>query len=316
MDQLLALRVFIRIADTGGFSKAADLMNIPRPTVTKLIQDLESHVGTKLLRRTTRRVQVTEEGSAYYERARHIVADVDDMDLLASSARAQLRGRLRVDVGSVVANRILLPALPGFRERYPCLRLELGVSDRPIDLIGDGVDCAIRGGDLPDNSMVARRLASLPWVTCASVDYLDRRGEPGHPDELIAVTGKAVRHDLVGYFSSLTGRAFALEFHQAATSILVKPENGVLCNESTAHVNALACGMGVGQTFRFAAAPGLADGSLREVLPDWSRPAQTFSLVYPGGRELNARIRAFSDWAAELFAPLDERTGVMAASAS
>src|SRR4051812_14468049 len=118
------MRVFVRITETGGFSRAADLMNIPRPTVTKLVQDLESHLGTKLLRRTTRRVQVTDEGSAYYERALRVISEVDDMDLLAAGSRAELRGRLRVDVGSIVANRILLPALPAFRARYPGLRLE------------------------------------------------------------------------------------------------------------------------------------------------------------------------------------------------
>ena len=301
MDQMLALRVFVRIAETGGFSRAADLMNIPRPTVTKLVQDLERHVGTRLLRRTTRQVQVTAEGAAYYERARRVVAEVEDMDLTASASQAHLRGRLRIDVGSVVASRILLPALPQFRQRFPGLRLELGVSDRPIDLIGDGVDCAIRGAALPDNGMVARRLASLGWVTCASGGYLAQRGRPVHPHELNP------GHDLVGYFSSLSGRAFALEFQQGDTSLQVKPEEGVLCNESTAHLHALVCGLGVGQTFRFAAAPHLADGSLQEVLADWSRPAQVFSLVYPGGRGLNARIRAFSDWVAELFAPLDGR---------
>lgn len=307
MDQLQALRVFVRIAETGGFSRAADTMNIPRPTVTKLVQDLELHLGTKLLRRTTRRVQVTAEGSAYYERAKRVVAEVDDMDLLVSGSRAQLRGTLRIDVGSVIANLILLPALPQFRARYPGLRLELGVSDRPIDLIGDGVDCAIRGGELPDNSMVARRLASLGWVTCASTEYLQRRGEPQHPDQLNPAGDGAARHDLVGYFSSLTGRAFALEFHRAGSSVSVKPDEGVSCNESTAHVNALVCSLGIGQTFRFAAQPHLDSGTLCEVLSGWTRPAQTFSLVYPGGRELSAKIRAFSDWVAELFAPFDDR---------
>ncbi|WPB57462.1 LysR substrate-binding domain-containing protein [Xylophilus sp. GOD-11R] len=305
MDQLLALRVFVRIAETGGFSKAADQLNIPRPTVTKLVQDLEQHLGTRLLRRTTRRVQVTAEGSAYYERARRVVAEVEEMDQQAGGSRTQLSGRLRVDVGSVVANRILLPALARFRERHPGLRLELGVSDRPIDLVGDGVDCAIRGGELPDNRMVARRLASLGWVTCASADYLHRHGEPRHPDELAARADGPGGHALVGYFSSLSGRAFPLEFQRGGESILVPPDAGVLCNESTAHVQALACGLGLGQTFRFAAERHLADGSLRELLADWSRPAQTFSLVYPGGRDLSAKIRAFSDWAAELFAPLD-----------
>src|ERR1700761_5800682 len=186
MDQLLALRVFVRIAETGAFARAADTLAIPRPTVTKLVQDLEAHLGTKLLQRTTRRVSVTPEGAAYYERASRLLLDVDDMDAQASSARMQLRGRLRVDVGSSIANVILIPALANFRARYPDIELELGVSDRPVDLIGDGVDCVIRSGTLADTSLVARRIADLEWVTCASPVYLRARGIPRHPRELAA----------------------------------------------------------------------------------------------------------------------------------
>ena len=232
MDQLLALKVFVRIAETGAFSRAADSMNIPRPTVTKLVQDLEQHLGVRLLQRTTRQVSVTADGSAYYERAKRLIAELEDMDQLASGARTQLRGRLRVDVGSVLANRILIPALPQFRQQYPELQLELGVSDRPIDLIGDGVDCVIRGGDLPDSTLVARHLADLDWVTCASKDYLAAHGQPQHPEDLAAqnpVIG-VPGHTLAGYFSSLTGRAFALEFHRDGERVLVKADEATSVN--------------------------------------------------------------------------------------
>lgn len=301
MDQLLALKVFVRIAETGGFSRAADSMNIPRPTVTKLVQDLEQHLCARLLQRTTRRVSVTADGSAYYERAKRLIADLEDMDQLVSGACAQLRGRLRVDVGSVLANHILIPALPQFRRRYPELQLELGVSDRPADLISDGVDCVIRGGDLPDSTLVARRLADLEWVTCASKDYLATHGQPQHPDDLVVRQPGMPAHTIAGYFSSLTGRAFALEFHRDDERVLVKADEAMSVNESTAHLNVLVHGLGVGQTFRFAAAPYLADGSLQEILTDWSRPAYTIRLVYPNNRQLSAKIRAFADWAVEIF---------------
>src|ERR1700733_3104691 len=155
MDHLLALRVFVRIAETGAFARAADTLSIPRPTVTKLVQDLERHLGTKLLQRTTRRVSVTPEGAAYYERAARLLVEVDEMDAQASSARVQLRGRLRVDVGSSIGTGILIPALPSFRGSYPDIALDLGVSDRHVDLVGDGVDCVIRSGALADTSLVA-----------------------------------------------------------------------------------------------------------------------------------------------------------------
>lgn len=308
MDQLLALKVFVRIAENGGFSRAADSMNIPRPSVTKLVQDLEQHLGARLLQRTTRRVSMTADGVAYYERAKRLIAELEDMDQLARGASAQLRGRLRVDVGSVLANRILIPALAQFRARYPDLQLELGVSDRPADMISDGVDCVVRGGDLPDSTLVARRLADLAWVTCASKDYLAAHGEPRHPDELLALhpaSGRPV-HTLAGYFSSLSGRAFPLEFHRAGERLLVKAGEATSVNESTAHLNVLVHGLGIGQTFRFAAAPCLSNGTLKEVLTDWSRPAHTIRLVYPSSRQLSAKIRAFSDWAADLFKRYDD----------
>ncbi len=313
MDQLLALRVFARIAETGAFSKAADSMNIPRPTVTKLVQDLERHLGAKLLQRTTRQVSVTPEGAAYYERATRLIAELDDMDESATRARAQPRGRIRVDVGSVLANMILIPALPGFRARHPELHVDLGVSDRPLDLIGEGVDCVIRGGELADTSMVARRIADLDWVTCASPVYLGARGTPRHPLELAASEpGSEDRtrvpgHAIAGYFSSLTGRAFPLEFRKGEEHLLVQGQPVVAVNESTAHLSALLAGAGIGQTFKFAVAPHLAAGHLRTVLDEWTRPRHPLHLVYPSSRHLSAKTRVFADWVAEVFAPFDDR---------
>ena len=313
MDQLLALRVFVRIAESGGFSKAADAMNIPRPTVTKLVQDLERHLGTKLLQRTTRRVNVTPEGAAYYERATRLIGDLDEMDESAARARAQPRGRIRVDIGSVLANMILIPALPSFRARYPELHVDIGVSDRPIDLIGEGVDCVIRGGELADTSLVARRIADLDWVTCASPLYLGARGVPKHPSELVprepGSTNKTrvPRHAIVGYFSSLTGRAFPLEFRKGDEQVLVQGQAVVAVNESTAHLSALLTGVGLGQAFKFMVVPHLEGGRLRTVLDDWTRPRHPLHVVYPSNRHLSAKVRLFVDWVAEVFAPFDDR---------
>jgi len=312
MDQLLALRVFVRIAESGGFAKAADVMNVPRATVTKLVQDLERHLGTRLLQRTTRRVSVTPEGAVYYERARRLIAELEDMDETAARSRAQAKGRIRVDVGSVLANMILIPALPAFRARHPELHVDLGVSDRPIDLIGEGVDCVIRGGELADTSMVARRIATLAWVTCASPLYLKARGVPKHPSELMASAphpdagGRVPGHAVAGYFSSLTGKAFPLEFHRAEEHLQVTGQAVVAVNESTAHLSALLSGVGVGQTFRFAASPHLASGQLRAVLEDWTRPGHPLHIVYPASRHLSAKLRLFVDWVAEVFAPFDD----------
>jgi DNA-binding transcriptional LysR family regulator len=287
--------------------------------VTKLVQDLERHLGTKLLHRTTRRVSVTAEGAAYYERATRLIGDLDEMDESAARARAQPRGRIRVDIGSVLANMILIPALPSFRARHPELHIDLGVSDRPIDLIGEGVDCVIRGGELADTSLVARRIADLDWVTCASPLYLGARGVPRHPSELIPREPQDARsqapkgrnripgHAIVGYFSSLTGKAFPLEFRKGADQMLVHGQVVVGVNESTAHLSALLSGVGLGQAFKFMVAPHLESGRLRTVLADWNRPRQPLHVVYPSNRHLSAKTRLFVDWVAQVFAPYDDR---------
>jgi DNA-binding transcriptional LysR family regulator len=308
MDHLLALRVFVRIAESGSFSKASDSLGVPRPTATKLVQELEAHLGAKLLQRTTRRVSVTPEGTAYYERAARLVSELDDMDADAQSARSQPRGRLRVDIGSSLANLILLPALPAFRARYPEIQLDLGVSDRPVDLIGEGVDCVVRGGALADTSLVARRIANLDYVTCASPLYLQARGVPRHPSELQPPADPRVPgHVIAGYFSSLTSRPFPLRFERGDESIEIGGQTSVAVNESTAHLTALLCGIGLGQTFRFMAAPHLKSGALQAVLPDWTRPRHPLHLVYPSQRHLNAKLRVFADWIVEVFAPFDDR---------
>ena len=299
MNQLLAMRVFIRIAEAGTFVKAANSLNIPKPTVTKLIQTLETHLGVKLLRRTTRRVTVTPEGALYHEHATRLMSELEEMDQLVAGVRAQPKGLLRVDIGSSLANIVLIPLLPDFRERYPDIQLHVGVSDREVDLISDGVDCVIRGGVLADSSLVARRIADLNYVTCASASYLKAHGTPSHPKDL------EQGHHLVGYFSSLTSKPFPLFFEKGQEEVVIATETAFSVNESTAHVTALLQGHGVGQTFAFMAQPHIRRGSLVSLFDTWRRPSQPIQLVYPGNRHLSAKLRVFVDWAVEAFAAFD-----------
>lgn len=295
------MRVFVRIAEAGTFAKAADALDIPRPTATKLVQGLERHLCAKLLQRTTRRMSVTAEGAAYYERAVQLIGDLNDMDALVARTRAQPRGRLRVDIGSSLANLILIPAQPSFRELYPDIQVSLGVSDRPVDLIGEGVDCVIRGGVLADTSLVARRIAELDYVTCASPAYLARYGTPRHPQDL------KQKHDVVSYFSSLTERPFPLLFERDGETLEITGHAIAAVNESTAHLTSLLAGLGIGQTFGFMARPHIANGTLLPMLEDWHRPRHPLHVLYPPNRHLNAKLRVFVDWVANLFATYDER---------
>lgn len=298
MDQLQAIRVFIRIAEAGNFNKAANSLNLPASTVSKLIQTLEFHLGTKLLQRTTRRVSVTPEGAAYYERALRVVAELEDMDASLATARAKPKGRLRVDIGSSLANLVLIPSLPTFRERYPDIHLDLGVSDRPADLIEEGVDCVIRGGELADSTLVARRIALLEYLTCAAPSYVKRHGQPRHPRDI------EEKHLVTSYFSALTGRPFPLYFRKGEERLEVRGKSGVSISESTAHLTGLIAGLGLGQTFEFMARPHIERGALLSLLRGWNRPPHPLHVVYPPNRHLNAKLRVFVDWAVELFEPI------------
>jgi DNA-binding transcriptional LysR family regulator len=298
MDQITAMRVFARVVEAGTFTRAADSLQIPKPTVTKMVQQLETRLRVKLLQRTTRRVTVTPEGAAYYERTARVLAELEDIESDLTNAQADPRGRLRVDVGSSLANMVLIPQLPAFHARYPEIELEIGVSDRPVNLIGDAVDCVIRAGELTDQSLVARRIATLPFVTCATPAYLERHGVPKTPSDLGDGT-----HRVVGYFSSMSNRPIPLRYGRADERMEIHGHTVVGVNESTAHLSAVLTGMGVAQTFDVMAAPYLSSGALVEVLKDWAPEPYPLHVVYPTNRHLSAKLRVFVDWAVELFAP-------------
>jgi DNA-binding transcriptional LysR family regulator len=296
MDQIQTMRVFARVVEAGTFTKAAESLDLPKGTVTKLVQHLEARLKVRLLNRTTRRVTVTPDGAAYYERTTRLLNDLDDIEASMTNAQANPSGRLRVDVGASIARLIVIPALPRFYERYPDIQLDLGVSDRPVDLISDNVDCVLRGGDLIEQSLVARRIANLRLITVASPDYLKRHGIPQHPNDL------EKGHTTVGFFSARTGRFHPEVFNKDDEVVELVGTYKVSVNCSNAHTEALVAGLGISQAAQFTVTPYLATGQLVQVLADWSRPSVPLHVVYPPNRHLSAKTRAFVDWAAELFA--------------
>jgi len=293
MDQLVAIRAFARVVETGSFTRAADSLDMPNATLSKLVRELEAHLGVRLLQRTTRRVSVTAEGQAYYERAGRVLRDLEDVDASFSAARGTPRGLLRVDVGGSTARDVLVPALPDFLARYPDIRIELGVSDRAVNLVGENVDCVIRGGPLDDSSLVARHLGNAAMVTCASPGYLKAFGVPAYPEEL------ANGHRLVSYLLSSSGRAVPFRFRGADGPIEIKAAHRVGINESNAHLAAALAGLGLVQTFRYAAGAALRSGALVEVLAEWRPAPYPFHVVYPDNRHVTHRLRVFIDWLAQ-----------------
>lgn len=201
MDRFDAMQAFVRVVETGSFTKAAETLRISKTSVTQQVQQLEARLRVRLLNRTTRRVNVTADGAAFYERALRLLADLDDAETSLSAAAALPRGRLRVDVSSPLARMILIPALPAFHARYPDIQLDMGVSDRRVDLIGENVDCVVRGGELTDQSLIARRVGDLSLGVYAAPSYLARAGVPGHPSEL-----ENSHHRVVGFLWGRTGK--------------------------------------------------------------------------------------------------------------
>lgn len=294
MDRFIAMRVFTRIVELGGFGKAADSLHMPRASVTTLIKQLEAHLGVQLLQRTTRQVSPTLDGAAYYERCVRLLADLEETESLFSEARRNPQGKLRVDMPGSLGRLVIVPALPSFCRRYPRLELELSTNDRPVDLIREGVDCVLRGGDVLDDSLVARPLARLTQVTCASRAYLDEHGTPQDPDDLQG-------HCAVNYLSAVTGRPFALEFMDGATLITRALPGQLAVNGADGYVAACEAGLGLIQAPYYHVAAQIARGDLCEVLARWRPPPLPLTALYPPHRQLSRRVRVFVDWLAELF---------------
>ncbi|QTL03772.1 LysR family transcriptional regulator [Aquabacter sp. L1I39] len=299
MDQLAAMRAFVRVVEAGTFTRAADLLSIPKPTLTKQVQALEAHLRTKLLNRTTRRVTVTPDGAAYYERALALLNDLDELDGSMTLSQAAPRGRLRVDISASLALLVLVPALPDFFARYPDIQLDLGVTDRAVDLVGENVDCVIRGGDLTDPSLVARRIGEIHRITCAAPSYLKRYGIPNHPRDL------ETDFPTVRYFNARTGRLLELEFEREGQTLEPDGRYMIAVNDGNAYLAAGLAGLGIIQLPTFMAQSHIGAGTLVPVLTAWTTESFPVFTVFPPNRHLSARLRVFVDWVAELFAGHD-----------
>lgn len=290
MNQLVAIRAFARVVEAGSFTRAAEGLEMPTATLSKVVRELETHLGVRLLERTTRRVAVTAEGVVYYEKAGRILRDLEDVDASFGASGGSPRGLLRVDVGNAIARDVLVPALPTFLARHPDIRIELGVSDKAVNLISENVDCAIRGGPLDDGSLVARHLGDADIVTCASPAYLETFGRPTHPDDLRG------DYPLVSYLSPTHGRAFPFRFQHEVERLELNTQHRVGINESNACLAAGLAGLGIVQAFAFAARTSLRSGALVEVLRDWRPAPYPFHVVYPNNRNVSHRLRLFIDW--------------------
>ena len=306
MDRFDTLQAFARVVEAGSFTKAAQTLHLSKTTVTQLVQQLEARLRVKLLHRTTRRVTVTPEGAAYYERVVRVLADLAEADAGLAGLTAAPRGRLRVDVPSPFARLILMPALPKFHARYPEIQIDMGVSDRIVDVIGDNVDCVLRGGEVTVPSLIARRVGELQLGVYAAPDYLQRAGTPTHPAELNDAATAPTQHRIVGFLRAGSGRVATMPMRRgrgaAEESVEVRGRYVVAADDGNAYLAAGLAGMGMLWLPRYMAEPHAARGELLPLFDDWQIDPMPMYLAYPPTRHVGAKLRVFMDWVEELMA--------------
>ena len=293
MDKFQAMQVFVSIVEQGSFSRAAEHLQMPRASVTLSIKQLETHLGTRLLQRTTRHVSTTADGDAYYQRCLRLLADLEETESAFSHSLINPRGKLRLNLQGSMGKSFVIPALPEFSARYPLLELEIGMGDRLVDLVREGIDCVLRGGELRDSSMIARRVASMLQITCASTSYLERYGVPQSLADL-------KQHLAVNYFTSQTGRNMDFEFMVDGKLQLLPMKSLIAVNDADAYATSAAAGYGLIQLPHFHVAAQLAAGTMHEVLADMRPPPMPLSLLYPHHRQLSPRVRVFVEWLSTL----------------
>ncbi len=297
MDRFDAMQAFARVVETGSFTKAAETLHMSKTSVTQLVQQLEARLRVKLLNRTTRKVNVTADGAAYYERVLRLLADIDDAETSLSSASSLPRGRLRVDVPSPFASMILVPALPAFHAKYPDIQLHLGVSDRVVDLIDENVDCVVRGGEINNLSLVARHVGELQLAVYAAPSYLALAGLPAHPREL-----EDSHHRIVGFLWSRTRRVFPCAMHREGENVDVQGRYALVVDDGNAYLAAGLAGMGVLGMPVYMAKAHVERGELVRLFEDWQLDPMPMYLAFPQNRHVSTKLRVFINWIIELMA--------------
>lgn len=295
MNKLELLRTFVRVCEVRSFTLAAESLRLPRSTVSEQVRALEKLLGTQLFNRTTRRVQATQDGALLYERSKDLLSGMDEIESLFSADDAELAGRLRIDLPTMMARRVIIPALPQFVQRFPRLEVELSCTDRQVDLLREGFDCVMRIGALHDLDVVARPVGQLSMRNCASPAYLARYGVPQTPQDLAG-------HQLVHYVRNLGARSAGFEYLQGDELRYQAMAGVVTVDNAEAYSAACLAGLGLIQVPAVGVAEHLQRGELVSLLEDWQAPAMPVSLLYARQRHVPRRVQAFMQWLAAVLA--------------
>ncbi len=295
MDRLFCMKVFVRVVEHGAFARAADDLGVSRATVTDAVAQLERHLGIRLINRTTRRLNVTEEGQIHYANCVRLLGEIDEAEDALSGARLRARGRLRVSVPQSFVDSIFYPALARFMQRYPEVEVDIVFTDRAVNLVEEGVDCAIRGVEIPpDSDLVAIQLTPSRWLTCASPDYLQEHGTPTTVADL-------AEHNCIRFISPSTGRVRDWLFNVDGENTAMEPAGNIRLTSLDAAVKMAVQGVGLAQVSDAIAFGAVTRGQLRPLLMDIVADAPPLVLVYPGNRYLTAKVRAFKEFFANEF---------------
>lgn len=300
MNQLEAMQIYLRVAELSSFTDAADSLGLPKANVSTAVQQLESFLGTRLLHRTTRRVQMTHDGHAFYERGKDLLADFDELKTLFHSTQNQLRGRLRVDMPTSIARDLVLPNLPTFLREHPELEIELSSTDRRVDIVREGFDCVLRVGSLVDSTLIARPIGEYQLINCASPSYLARYGTPTSLSDLAT-------HQLVNYVPTLGGKSSGFEYRETmgdkSIEKTITMQGALTVNNTDAYTSACLAGLGIIQSPEPPMREHIAAGRLVEILPEYRPAPMPVSLVYANRRHLPKRTQVFMTWLTDLVKP-------------
>ena len=288
MDRLNAMEVFVRVAELASFTKAADSLGVPKGSISTSIQSLESHMGARLLHRTTRNVSLTQDGQIFYERCKDLLVDVDELETMFQLGKINISGRIRVDMPIAVAKHLVIPNLPKFLREYPNIEIELSSTDRRVDVIAEGFDCVVRVGELSDSGLIARPLGQLRIINCASTTYLQEYGEPTHIDSLI-------NHFIIHYATVLGAKSASWEYFDGEKYASLKMKSLIMVNSSDTYMAACVAGLGIIQlpvaSKHYPEASGLV-----EILKNYKAEPMPVSMLYPNRRNQPKRVIIFMDW--------------------
>ena len=305
MDRIEAMRAFCRIVELGSFTGAANALNLASTTISGQIQTLERALGVQLLHRSTRKVYPTHEGMAYYQRARQIIEDMDDLESSVSLHRGVVRGRVVVEMPTAVAIHLVIPALHTFAAQYPDIQLEVGCSERSVGLLQEGVDCAIRGGVIADQELIARPLGNMQFCVCAAPEYVQAHAPISHPSDLNGQ--QHLRFNFPG-----THKRYMPSLRKGDAVYTLSHAPHLVFNNASAITAAAVAGLGIAALPRAEVSHLLQSGALIELLPNWALSSMPLSLVYPPTHQLSQRLQAFAQWVSEMFVthPLWHREGL------